>query len=178
MSLILGINDHILRTQLGEITKPADAAELKAQVQQMASLALRHPHTVTLHEENIPGSRRFNCYQYSFGVADVCFREGGLEVFPGRDVVQILVEHHLEEISPGDVEDGDHIIYLAVQIEHAGKAQSGAIESKWGTGHIWRHGVYEVPDNYGDTVHFYRHFPRESVLQALHELGFQASTLP
>jgi len=175
MSLILGINNHILRNQLAEITKPADAAELKAQVQQMVNLALTHPHTVTLHEENIPGSPRFNCYQYSFGIADVRFREGILEFFPGSAFAQFLVEHHLEEIGLGDVKDGDHILYSDVQIGHAGRVQSGTIESKWGTGHIWRHGVYEVPDNYGDTVHFYRHFSRESVLQALHELGFQTS---
>jgi hypothetical protein len=53
MSLILGANNHVLRKKLAEIIKPADAAELKAQVQQMANLALTHPHTVTLHEENI-----------------------------------------------------------------------------------------------------------------------------
>lgn len=42
-----------------------------------------------------------------------------------------------------------------------------AMESKWGTGHIWQHGVYEVPDCYGDTVRFFRPFSREMALQAL-----------
>jgi hypothetical protein len=178
MSLILGANNHVLRKKLAEIIKPADAAELKAQVQQMANLALTHAHTVTLHEENIPGSPQFNCYQYSFGIAHIRVRDGILQVFPGRDFAQFLVDHQLQEIGPGDVEDGDHILYSAVQITHAGKVQSGAIESKWGTGHVWRHGVYEVPENYGDTVRFYRHFSRESALQVLREIGFQTSSLP
>lgn len=177
MSLTLGTNDHVLRNQLAEIIKPADAAELKAQVQQMADLAFTHPHGVSLHKENIPGTRPFNCYQYSFDIADVRVRDGILEVFPGRDFAQFLVEHHLEEVGPEDAENGDHILYSSVQITHAGRVQAGALESKWGTGHIWRHGVYEVPENYGDSVRFYRHFSRESTLQALQELGFQTSTL-
>jgi hypothetical protein len=37
-SLILGINNHVLRKQLAEIIKPADATELKAQVEQMVNL--------------------------------------------------------------------------------------------------------------------------------------------
>jgi hypothetical protein len=173
MSLILGINNHALRNQLAEITKPADAVELKAQVQQMVNLTLTHPHTVTLRGKNIPGSPRFNCYQYSFGIADVRVRDDFLEAFPGRDFAQFVVEHHLKEVGPEDAEDGGHILYSAIQIVHARKVQAGAIESKWGTGHVWRHGVYEVPEYYGDTVRFYRHFSRESVLQALDEYGYQ-----
>ena len=173
MKLILGTNDHALREKLAEITRPADSAELKAQVQQMANLALTHPHSVSLHTENIPGSHPFNCYQYSFGIADVRFRKNILEVFPGRDFVQFLMEDYLEEIGVKSAEDGDHILYSCTEIEHAGRVQSGAIESKWGSGHIWRHEVYEVPENYGDTVRLYRHFSRESTLQVLRELGFE-----
>lgn len=177
MSLILGINDQVLRKQLAEITKPADAAELKAQVQQMANLALTHPHTVSIHKENIPGSPLFNCYQYSFGIADVHLRDDR-GFLPGRDFAQYLVEHHLQEVGPEDAENGDHIFYSSSQIQHAGRVQGAAIESKWGTGHVWRHAVYEVPVYYGDTVRFYRLFSRESVLQVLHQLGFQTSSLP
>ncbi len=177
MSLILRINDHVLRKQLAEITKPADAAELKMQVQQMANLALTHPHSVSLYKENIPGTQRFNCYQYSLDIADVFVRDGILD-FPGRVFAQFLVENHLQEIGSEDAENGDHIFYSNSQIQHAGRVQAGAIESKWGTGHVWRHGAYEVPDNYGDAVRFYRHFSRESALQVLHQLGFQTPSLP
>lgn len=129
-------------------------------------------------EENIPGSPPFNCYQYSFGISDVRVRKGILQVFPGRAFAQFLVGHHLEEISPEGAGDGDHILYSGVQIKHAGRVQTGAIDSKWGTGHIWRHGVYVVPENYGDTVRFYRHFSSESALQVLRNLGYriEAST--
>jgi hypothetical protein len=173
MPLTLGISDHVLRSQLAEITKPADAPELKEQIQQMAKLALTHPHSVTLHEENVPGSPRFSCYQYSFGIADVRVRDGPFEFFPGGDFAEILAQYQLEEIGVEDAEDGDHILYSREQIEHAGRVNSTTILSKWGTGHIWRHSIYEVPTNYGDTVHFYRHFPPQSVIQVLQDLGFR-----
>ena len=177
MSLILDVNNHVIRKQLAEIIKPAyTAAELKAQIRQMTDLAITHPHNVSLIGENVPGTRPFNCYQYSFNIADVSVRDGISDIFPGRDFAQFLVENHLQEIGSEDAEDGDHIFYSSLQIQHAGRVQVGAIESKWGTGHVWRHGVYEVPDNYGDTVRFYRHFPRESVLQILREIGYQIRT--
>ena len=152
MPLVLGINDQVPRKQLAEITKPADAAELKAQVQRIANLALTHPHAVSLHKENILGSPRFNCYQYSFGIADVHVRDDFREFFPGRDFTQFLVEHHLQEIGSEDAENGDHIFYSSSQIQHAGRVQAEAIESKWGTGHVWRHAVYEVPDYYHHSI--------------------------
>jgi hypothetical protein len=169
MPLTLGTNDRLLRSRLAEITQPADASELKAQIQQMTNLALTQPHSVSLLEENIPVSRRFNCYQYSFGIADIRVQRGILEVFPGRDFAQFLVDHLLEEVGAQDTDDGSHVLYSGSQIEHAGKVQAGAVVSKWGTGHIWQHGVYEVPDYYGDTVRFFRPFPREMALQALLE---------
>lgn len=167
MSVILGANDRVLRQKLAEITKNANASELKAQIKQMANLALTHPHGVKLLEENIPGSPLFNCYQYSFGISDVRVQNPA-GFLPGRDFAKVLVDQHLEETSPEAAGDGDHILYSGVEIEHAGRVRTGAIESKWGSGHIWRHGVYEVRENYGDTVRFYRHFSRESAL-----LGYQ-----
>src|SRR6266481_4485410 len=98
MPLAPGLNDRFLREQLAEITKPADGNELKEQIRQMVYLALQHPHSVSLVQENTPGSPRFSCYQYSLGLAEICFHSGILEIFPGRDFVQFLVDHHLEEV--------------------------------------------------------------------------------
>jgi hypothetical protein len=166
MPVELGTNDPALREQLAQMTKPADAGELKAQIQQIANLALAIPHSVSLLEENTPGSPRFNCYQRSLGLADVRFHSGILEIFPGRDFAKFIVEHHLEEVEPENAQDGDHVIYFGSEIQHAGTVQSGMVESKWGTGHTWRHGVYEVPAYYGDAVRFFRAISRENVVRA------------
>lgn len=47
--------------------------------------------------------------------------------------------------------------------------QEGAIESKWGKAHLWRHGVYEVPWRYGNTVRFFRHVSEEDSARAFLE---------
>lgn len=129
-------------------------------------LAREIPHSVKLLEENIPGTAPFNCYQYAFGIRDVRLRAGILQIFPGRDFVQYLVDHYLKEVELQNVQDGDYVLYSGSQIEHGGKIQSGMIESKWGTGHIWRHNVYDVPADYGDMVRFFQRLFREDILRA------------
>jgi hypothetical protein len=171
MPVMIGKNDRHFRGQLADITRPADATELKEQIQKMADLAETYSHSVTLVKENIPGSQVFSCYQYSFGLASMRFRIGILQVFPGRDFAEFLVNTYLEEIGPKDAEDGDHIVYSSSQIEHAGLVRAGAIDSKWGTGHIWRHGVYEVPAYYGDTVRLFRHISQEDAVKAFLDLN-------
>src|SRR5262249_51100998 len=94
MSIELGTNNRALRDQPAKITRPADAEELKEQIQQIANLGRTTPHSVSLVQENIPGSPRFNCYQRSFGLADVRFRVGAFEVVPGRAFAQFLVDYH------------------------------------------------------------------------------------
>jgi len=34
--------------------------------------------------------------------------------------------------------------------------RGGMIESKWGTAHLWRHRLFEVPLRYGSTVRFFK----------------------
>lgn len=64
---------------------------------------------------------------------------------------------------------GDHVLYSSSRIEHAGKVVENAIESKWGKGHLWRHGVFEIPQSYGDTVRFFHDISKEEYIQAFHE---------
>jgi hypothetical protein len=171
MPIISGKNDSHFRQQLADITRPADAPGLKEQIQKIAKLSVTNSHSITLVQENIPGTPVFNCYQYSFGLASLRFRIGILQVFPGRDFTDSLINTHLDEIGPNDAEDGDHIVYSNAQTEHAGFIRAGAIDSKWGTGHIWRHGVYELPAYYGDTVRFFRHIPQEDAVKAFLDLN-------
>jgi len=134
MSIKMGTNNAELREELSKITEPADAPELKAQIEKVAKLALKYPHSISLLQENVPGAPVFNCYQYSFG-ANVFFKVGIRKVAPGRDFAQFLVDHYLHETEAADVENGDHVFYASSHINHAGKVHEEAVESKWGTGH-------------------------------------------
>jgi hypothetical protein len=59
------------------------------------------------------------------------------------------------------------VVYAAgSRIEHAGRVNKKAIESKWGLGHTWRHGLYEVPWRYGNVVRFFSHLSQEESVRA------------
>ena len=47
---------------------------------------------------------------------------------------------------------------------HAGVWSGTRVRSKWGTAHLWQHGLFEVPESYGDDVAFYVRPAREVVL--------------
>lgn len=165
MTVTLGINDNTLRQRLDEITKDADEIELKNQIEQVEMLALEHSHSITLIKENVPGSPTFTCYGFSFGLVGVHINSVILR-YPGRDFVESLIGLLLQEVNPEQAEDGDHVLYFVQQLEHAGKVQGTMVESKWGKGHLWRHGVYEVPQKYGDTVRFFRQISHEEAVAA------------
>jgi hypothetical protein len=158
----------LLREELNLITaRDGSAAELKEQIEHIDSLRTKYPHSITLLRETIPNGLRFNCYQYAFSLENITLRVGILrEVRPLRDFTQSLVDGLLDEISLDNAENGDHVLYIGSQIEHAGKINEGMVESKWGLGHLWRHGLYELPLKYGVCVRFFRRISPQDALHA------------
>jgi hypothetical protein len=51
---------------------------------------------------------------------------------------------------------------------HAGKFSNYKVISKWGDGvtQIWKHGLWEVPSDYGDTVRVFRPLSEEQAVEA------------
>ena len=168
MAITLGTNDKALRDLLDEITKPADKAELKTQIKKIRDLALMHPHSIALVEENIPGSPTYTCYGHSFGLVGV-YVDSVVQRYPGRDFVQSLVDAYLQEVSPERAEEGDHVLYFGQQLEHAAKIKGAVIESKWGKGHLWSHPAYELPQKYGNSIRFFRQISRDEAIAAFRD---------
>lgn len=165
-------NNRSLREELDRlIDNYADSPEhLAEQVGLITSLAAKYGASISLVTEKKPGELEFNCYQYSFGLADVevvteIMRRYGY-IFPNREFVQHLIATRLREIAAKDAKDGDHVLYAGSQIEHAGRIAQGSVESKWGKGHLWRHGLFEIPLRYGDTVRVFQHISQEDSIEA------------
>ena len=165
MSLKCESNDQPLREELDKITDDyADSDKhLHDQIALIANLARKYDASISLVHEIKPCEPNFTCYQHSF------FMNENWHVILGREFIQYLVETRLEEIPIADARDDDHILYISWRIEHAGKVAQGAVESKWGRAHLWRHGVFELPRRYGDSVRFFRHISKEEAIQAFHE---------
>src|SRR5258708_3652607 len=149
----------------------ADSPEhLAEQVGLITNLPAKYGASISLVNEKKPGELQFNCYQYSFGLADVevvteVLRRNGY-IFPNREFVQHLIATRLREIAAKDAKDGDHVLYAGSQIEHAGRIAQGSVESKWGNGHLWRHGLFEIPLRYGDTLRVFQHISQADSINA------------
>ena len=58
------------------------------------------------------------------------------------------------------------IVYFTdSKVQHIGRMiDNSRVESKWGTGHLCKHSLWEVPSNYGDKVSFFVPIDHDTVL--------------
>jgi hypothetical protein len=167
MPLEWGTNNRLLREELSRITENyADSDQhLAEQVGLITRLAAKYLCSVSLVRETKASELPFTCYQHAFSLMGAEY----MRFSWGRVFVQYLVETRLDEISIEEAAEQDYVLYSNAQIEHAGKVVQDAIESKWGKAHLWRHGLFEVPWHYGNTVKFFRHISEEETVQAFQE---------
>jgi hypothetical protein len=172
----MAIDRKGLREQLEEITDRYADDRVAEQIPRIAELNARFPHSISLLHAAIPDKPetfQFNCYEHSFGLARAesatRIMKEYWHVFPGREFVQFLLDTRLEEIPMDKARDGDSVIYAGAEIEHAGIVRVERIESKWGLGHLWRHGVYEIPLRYGNHVRYFRRLTSETCVGAFLE---------
>jgi hypothetical protein len=172
--LVSGTNNPDLREELDKIIEQYTSDHVGEQIEQIAKLGLKHPHSISLVQEavsNKPETFRFNCYQYAFDLVAVesvnHIMRKHHSIFPNSEFAQFLVDTRLSELPVEDAEEGDHLLYSAgFRIQHAGKVIGAAIKSKWGLMHVWRHGLYEVPSRYGDSTRFFRRISQEDSIGA------------
>jgi hypothetical protein len=139
------------------------SAWLTGQIRNVAELSNSHPHTVRLHTEcSAPKYEERNCFMFALDIeADAIRDKVLLSIFCGSEFVSVFVEkcRLRERTAPSDAVNGDIVIYCHDgNPKHAGKWADNRVISKWGSGptHIWDHGVYEVPESYGDEVRVFR----------------------
>jgi hypothetical protein len=160
-----------LRRRLQEIT--CGTAPVEAHPGLIDALAVDMPHSIQL----APGPpclpiAGYNCFEFALGLA-------------GRREVQLISEHLPSTFCNGEFalhlvgstltpiispSTGDLVLYCDdhQQITHAGLVEAHRIRSKWGTGHLWLHGLLEVPVKYGDQVLYYKApLPAQAVTEFL-----------
>lgn len=160
----------MLRKRLEEMTHVHDVSRHPALI---AALTRECPNTVTLLNSAHP-VRRYTCLMYIFDFAEkpdyaAIATSGQGKIFAAGDFAHwLLANNLLVEVSQSDVREGDIVFYFsdAGRFKHAGRMlASGRVVSKWGTGHLYEHGVFEVPESYGAAARFFRGLSYEQAFE-------------
>jgi hypothetical protein len=80
-------------------------------------------------------------------------------VFAGASFAQWLIDHErMPEIRLSCVGRADVLFYFSKEtFRHAGlHLDDNRVISKWGTGHLYEHKLFEVPESYGTEVRAFR----------------------
>ncbi len=116
----------------------------------------------------------YNCFMYTFGMANSSDFLGSKGRLVNSKAVKGLIENKVLE--PCDEPRmGDIVIYFDKEKEdipvHAGIFDGeDYVISKWSCGPIFRHKTFDLPEQYGDKVKYYRQVSLERVIQHLKSL--------
>lgn len=139
-----------------------DQAPVNAHPSLIEKLRAAIEHTIVALDSGTPIDQ-FTCGVHAFHlVGDPTYTDiasfGLGRTFAGKEFIVFLLTNNLlvlrgaEEISKGDL-----VVYFENgEFCHVGRmANSNRVESKWGTGWLYEHGLWEVPESYGHEVHCY-----------------------
>lgn len=155
------------------------SAELRERLKEVTSMSVGdQPSALSRLSASIPNGIKivcgpipldsYTCGVYAFHlVGDHDYEEIARQdssTFAGEKFVHFLIDRGwLNERSQSDESEGDLIIYFRDgRFAHVGLLlASGRVCSKWGTGHIYEHGRWEVPQSYGAEARVFSHPGRE-----------------
>jgi hypothetical protein len=161
MGLVMTKNEPKLRKRLQGITEVEDASQ---QAILLDTLTRECPNEIELLESPYP-IERYTCLMHVFEFTDspeyaAIASRGFNVVYASPTFAHWLLDHSfLDEIPPEEVEKGDLVFYFSEdgRIKHAGLVVGdNRVESKWGLGHLFQHGLFEVPESYGTRVRFFK----------------------
>jgi hypothetical protein len=100
----------------------------------------------------------YNCVMYALDIVG-CFAEPCSPLgryYADTAFLSALIDSG--DLVPAKESDGTIVVWSADgTIKHVGIVVSpGRAASKWGRGHLYEHGLFEVPQSYGDGVKFFK----------------------
>jgi len=149
----------VLRDRLQAMTEH-DVAQHRALLE---ALSIDCPNSIVLLESPYPIDR-YTCVMHVFEFTEkpeyIAIAQCGLgNVFAGAEFAQWLIDHDLlHEIPRVDAVAGDLVFYSNNgQLKHVAiLAENERVVSKWGTGYLFEHGLFEVPSSYGTDLRFFK----------------------
>lgn len=149
---------------------------------QVEALRREYPHSISLvpDKDTDPKKRLLcNCHAFAFGLADTD------ELWRLRDLPEVwadarFVETLLETMTPKtreSVDDGDVVVYFYAdgRIAHSAIVSGDGFRSKWSSGRLWDHGLFEIPLGYGASVRYFARPPIAQVVAAFESFAERVS---
>ena len=146
----------ILRQELDRITDELDCTLHSSMISEIEDF-----HTIKVIESDRPIGR-YTCFMYALELydqkpyVDIAMLPD-VNVFASPDFICYLIETRAlveeKESKPGDI-----AIYFKDSLPtHAGiVSKTQRVISKWGTGHLYDHEIFETPNKYGNEVRYYQ----------------------
>lgn len=165
----------MLRELLQKVTDEADVTTHAPRIEE-ARAELGHSIAVLTTEGD---NRSFNCVMYALGIevdreyfvmATYCPGD----VHASTDFLHFLYDEgdlvERQEGAPGSL-----VVYSHEgRFRHIGRVvEDGRVQSKWGIGHLYEHGLLEVPESYGIEVRYFEPVERDTVLDAFYAYAQQ-----
>ncbi len=169
----------MLRAKLQEITDIGDVSKHPAMIE---ALQEEIPHTIKIL--NGPNDYlKYNCFMYALGLAaDEEFEDLveplDLHIHPNKKFMRFLLENeYLDEQE--DATAGSLVVYFGAKgcfevrnPEHAGRLHSETrVDSKWGIGLLYEHGIWEVPTEHGKVVRYFSPLERDRSVECFKEFA-------
>ncbi len=154
MSILQAPTDmRALRSELYHIAQEQD---LPTQAQRIEALRKQIFHSIQILPEQNPHNT-YNCVMHALTLESDDFENPAHGAFQATThfIDFLICRKHLLHQPIGF--DGFLVVYsINCKTQHIGRMIGNSrVESKWGTGHLCGHGLWEVPCNYGDNASFF-----------------------
>jgi hypothetical protein len=159
----------MLRRKLREMIAVTDAYRHPSMLRRLSRI---HRNSIRLLPSSHP-IYRYTCLMHVFRFTEhpdyiPIAQHGSGRVFAGAEFAHWLISRGmLTPLRPEDARAGDLVFYFRDRrFTHAGMlTDKGRVVSKWGTGQLYEHELYEVPDTYGDEVRYFASLSCESAFE-------------
>ena len=153
------MNNEKLREELQKIASDKDVSAHAKKIEYLCSeftCSIK-----VLNEYDSEKRETFNCFEYALGLntnVPISVRDILAEL--GAPVDCQFIEYlrksgDLPEIEESKLQENDLVIYfLNSKAHHASRWNNGTVTSKWGSGLLYNHKVYEAPVKYGEPRFF------------------------
>ena len=153
---------NFLRSSLYDITQNHDLA---THAERIEALRRDSAHSIQILPDQAPPNE-YNCVMHALGLSKDDFDVPALAASQTKTrFIDFLIGRGYL-IPQSNTITGSLIVYsMSGAAQHIGRMISNSrVESKWGTGHLYEHAIWEVPCSYGDHVAFFDPIDHELVL--------------